>query len=131
MITFVCSGPTSVRNLAGEAKLFSIILTWDVPVPLNGIIHNYTIRYSVGNNRTLTQSVDTMFTISNLRPSTEVYNITVWARTGGGDGPAEVQPTITTLKSPGVLFTSLKFFHGSYVMKKHYYFLKLYSHVAF
>ena len=82
--------------------LFGVLLTWSEPVPLNGILSNYTIRYSVsgGIERTATTR-DTSYSITNLDPSTVISNIRVLAMTGAGDGPEQYIADITTLEKPG------------------------------
>ncbi len=80
---------------------FSIILTWSEPVPLNGILNRYTIRYSVNGSSEITNTTrDTTFSITDLNPNTVVSNIRVLAATGAGDGPPQMFSTIITLDKP-------------------------------
>ena len=106
----VCLGPTAVRNLTGEPMLFSVLLTWSEPVPLNGILNRYTIRYSVNGSSEITNTTrDTTFSITDLNPNTVVSNIRVIAATGAGDGPPQMLNDIITLDRPRefVMFFSL------------------------
>ncbi len=95
--------PSAVRDLNGVAMLFSVMLTWSEPVPLNGILNRYTIRYSVNGSSEITNTTrDTTFSITDLNPNTVVSNIRVIAATGAGDGPPPPQMLdITTLDRPG------------------------------
>ncbi len=94
--------PSAVRELRGEAMLFSVVLTWSEPVPLNGILNRYTIRYSVNGSSEITNTTEnTTFSITDLDPNTVVSNIRVIAATGAGDGPPQMLTDITTLDRPG------------------------------
>ncbi len=93
--------PSAVSELRGEAMLFSVVLTWREPVPLNGILNRYTIRYSVNGSSEITNSTrDTTFSITDLNPNTVVSNIRVIAATGAGDGPPQMLSNIITLDKP-------------------------------
>ncbi len=93
--------PSAVRGLNGVAMLFSVMLTWREPVPLNGILNRYTIRYSVNGSSEITNTTrDTTFSITDLNPNTVVSNIRVIAATGAGDGPPQMLNDITTLDRP-------------------------------
>ncbi len=93
--------PSAVRNLNGVAMLFSVMLTWREPDPLNGILNRYTIRYSVNGSSEITNTTrDTTFSITDLNPNTVVSNIRVIAATGAGDGPPQMSSDITTLDRP-------------------------------
>ncbi len=90
--------PTEVRNLKSVPMIFSIVFTWSEPVPLNGILNRYTIRYSVNGSSEITNTTrDTTFSITDLNPNTVVSNIRVIAATGTGDGPPQMLKDITTL----------------------------------
>ncbi len=95
--------PSAVRGLNGMAMLFSVMLTWREPDPLNGILSGYTIRYySVNGSSEITNTTrGTTFSITDLNPNTVVSNIRVIAATGAGDGPPQMLTDITTLDRPG------------------------------
>ncbi len=81
--------------------LFSVLLTWSEPVPLNVILNRYTIRYSVNGSSEITNTTrDTTISITDLNPNTVVSNIRVIAATGAGDGPPQMLNEITTLDRP-------------------------------
>ncbi len=90
--------PTQVRNLKAVPMIFSIVFTWSEPVPLNGILNRYTIRYSVNGSSEITNTTrDTTFSITDLNPNTVVSNIRVIAATGAGDGPPQMLNDVNTL----------------------------------
>ena len=91
-----------VRNLVGTPKLYAIDLTWDAPSQLNGILVQYTILYSVNGSALIRRTTtSTTFITIDLNPNTRVSNITVYATTGGGDGPfVMLQSAIITLDRP-------------------------------
>ena len=91
-----------VRNLVSSASIFSVDLIWSEPAQLNGILNQYTILYSVnGSAPRRNKTTMTTFSISNLNPNTTVSNITVYATTGGGDGPSVMlQNVVITLDRP-------------------------------
>ncbi len=78
--------------------LFSrVVLTWSEPVPLNGILTGYTIRYSVNGGNEITRTTkETTYSILDLNPNTVVSNIRVTASTGAGDGPPQTLSDVTT-----------------------------------
>ena len=96
------TGPTEVRDLRGVPNLITIDLSWLEPVPANGIIIQYTITYSVnGSTPTINISSRSRFTVPDLLPGTLVSNITVFASTRIGPGPAVTVPyAIATLTAP-------------------------------
>ncbi len=80
---------------------FSVLLTWSEPVPLNGILNRYTIRFSVnGSSEIIHTTRDTTFSITGLNPDTVVSNIRVLAATGAGDGPPHTIADIKILSRP-------------------------------
>ena len=95
--------PSIVLNLAVIPRIFSIDLTWDEPAQLIGILSQYTILYSVNGSALIRNTtIMTTFSMIDLNPNLMVSNITVYATTGGGDGPsAMVVPNlIITLDRP-------------------------------
>ena len=91
-----------VRNLIGTPKFYTVELTWEEPSQLNGILSQYTILYSIDGSALIRNTTTiSAFSISNLNLNTLVSNITVYATTGGGDGPSVLlQNVIITLDRP-------------------------------
>ncbi len=101
--TSLCNsaGPSNVRNLERVGLFFSVLLTWSEPIPLNGILNRYTIRYSVNGSSEISNTTrDTTFSITDLNPNTVVSNIRVTASTGAGDGPPQIIGDIRTQHRP-------------------------------
>ncbi len=92
--------PGMINNLTLIRRYFSVIVTWDEPVPLNGILSYYTIKYTINGTRLTQNSTATNFTISNLSPNMRVSNITVSATTGGGEGQASIEYDVFTQTRP-------------------------------
>ena len=96
------TGPSAVTDLTGQPLCFSVVLMWAEPQPLNGLLQHYTVTYTVNGSSTLsTMTRTTSFTVSNLYPNTEISDISVTASTGGGEGPAAMLESLTTLDRPG------------------------------
>ena len=91
-----------VRNLIGTPKFYTVELTWEEPSQLNGILSQYTILYSINGSAPIRNTTTiSAFSISNLNLNTLVSNITVYATTGGGDGPSVMlQNVIITFDRP-------------------------------
>ena len=97
------SGPSAVTDLRGQSLYFSVVLMWAEPQPLNGLLQHYTVTYAVNGSSTLSNMTrTTSFTVSNLYPNTQISDISVTATTGGGEGPAEMLMSLTTLDKPGM-----------------------------
>ncbi len=100
-IMSVCiAEPGMTNNLTLIRQYFSVIVTWNEPVPLNGILSHYTIRYTLNGTNLTQNSTVTYSTISNLSPNMRVSNITISATTGGGEGPPSIEYDISTRPKP-------------------------------
>ncbi|XP_018012692.1 neogenin-like [Hyalella azteca] len=103
--------PSAPQNLTLlEARSDALVVQWDAPATLNGVVRYYSVISSRGTdvitNQTIEASVDqTRFncTVAGLSAGTE-YNISVRAATNK-EGKAEVKPFITSPenKSGGVV----------------------------
>ncbi len=104
--------PAMVSNLKAEGRYFSINVYWREPVPLNGILLNYTIKYTINGTSSTQTTKLTTFMISNLTLNMRVSNISVSATTGGGEGPLSEILNAFTLARPckycGLNFMRLK-----------------------
>ncbi len=97
----ILSGPTSVRNLMYESRFFSVILSWDIPDSLNGILLYYNVKYTVNEtNRKLETVKFNTFSISNLYPNTSITNVSVFATNQEGDGEPVILEITSTLEKP-------------------------------
>ena len=102
-LIWTTTGPSEIRNLMATATLFSVEVTWLEPVPANGVIVQYIIRYAVNGSNGISlitnYSSSMMFRIVGLSPGTVVYDITVAASTTAGAGPSLTLPNpVTTLR---------------------------------
>lgn len=94
--------PTAIYNLQLTAVLYSVLLSWQSPEQLNGMLLYYTLHYRVnGSLQKPHITTNANFSITSLTPNTLVSDITVYATTGGGEGPVVMADNITTLDRPG------------------------------
>ena len=94
------AGPGPVSELKAETGFTSIILTWNAPEELTGVIIGYEVTYSVnGGSLMSVNSTDaaSTFTISLLTPSTAIQDITVAAYTREGRGEVTGLAGVRTL----------------------------------
>ena len=101
---FFSSAPGHVLSLMGTSTLTTVVLTWSLPQPPNGIITSYTVTYRVNGSAPVTRNTDdpdtTTFTITSLLPKTTISNISVRASTSAGPGLEMTLEDVVTLTRP-------------------------------
>lgn len=94
----IITEPSAVLNLMATPYLFSVALSWMMPL-LRGTITRYTVIYSLSDTTFVTTTTNTNFIIMELQPGSLVNNIKVFA-SNGGDGSSVTIFSVTTLEVP-------------------------------
>ena len=98
----IFAAPGVVANFTAEAKVITVVFSWDPPSEPNGIITGYELTYRVNGSAPLTNRTDASTTMLSLELdlSTNVTDISVRAFTSVGGGPAATAGDVAIPSAP-------------------------------